>query len=692
MPITLIRSNKDNIIHGADNDRKTGCGIRLQGNSGYSREGEMTDITDLKCERCKEVFATKLIRESNREELKLAREERKRFAREKKQGTITESTYEEYVLKRESEASSKRDSKTPKNTSELPPLKADMPDNTSSNQYQQSSYAQPTVEYPGYQQSVQSALQYNNNSTSQNQTYQSQQAELKSSNAPEIKKTSAVDDDFLSQFIVKKETIPQESAPVSKQQSFNAASNIISAADEILSQFEIDTEYDTSSVSAPITGDASSFYSNQIPLVEAEYVSSHDINSIPNSEFGSVSVEKSQDIIDDFVVPEVPELTPVYQPYTNESVSSQTLFTDQLSSVKAQSFNSSFDSIEVPDISDMNSVPLSQPTYQQSTSLQFDSLDIHSPVNHFTQPQVSQPLPAASIVNEFADIGSIQSQDNNPPFVSPVQAPVSEFVSIVPPANEFISAVPPVISNVQSTADEFTAVSSASGFNMPNKFIVPPSMQQDTVPAAPYTSYQQQTLYGNSGSLQNTYTSTPVESQSDVSQFNNSFSQNYNSAVQSYNNVNNGSFSNQFKNSNTFSNADISQLNNASSGNAPVLNKEDQIKKKPIPVLFNPQNNTPMVDSIEEALRQLGAAGGSAEEKNKASEKEDIVPDYVPYVPSSSKSLYSTPPVNTYNNQSKRVVSPKDAKKLAKIDAKFHKELAERGFNAVEFKSQRRGK
>ncbi len=690
MPITLIRSNKDNIIHGADNDRKTGCGIRLQGNSGYSREGEMTDITDLKCERCKEVFATKLIRESNREELRLAREERKRFAREKKQGLATESTYEEYVLRREAEAAAKRDSKVHQKTSELPPLKADMPDNTFYNQYQQASlpYAQPTVAYPDYQQSISDF----NNSTFENQTYQSQQNEIKSSNAPEIKKTTAADDDFLSQFIIKKETIPQEEVSAPKPQSFNAISNIISAADEILSQFETETENDDASVSAPVTGDASSFYSNQIPLVGAEYVSSNDINSISNSEFGSVSVQKSNDIIGDFVVPEVPELVPVSQPYANSTVSSQTLYSDQLSSAQTQSFNSSFDSIEVPDISDMNSVPLSQPTYQQSNSLQFESLDIQASVNQFTQSQVSQPIPAAPVINDFADIEQLQSQDVNQPFVSHVQAPVNEFVSIVPPANEFVSAVPPVISNVHSTADEFSAVSSASGFSIPDKFIMPSSMQQDTVSAAPYTPYQQQPLYGNSGSIQNAYTSTPVESQPDISQFNNSFSQNYNSAAQSYNNINNGSSRNQFKNNNTFSNADISQINNSSLGNAPVLNEEDKIKKKPIPVLFNHQNDTPMVDSIEEALRQLGAAAGSSEEKNKTSEKEDIVPDYIPYVPSSSKSLYSNPPVNNYSNQPKRMLSPKDAKKLAKIDAKFHKELAERGYNASELKSKRRGK
>ena len=109
MPITLIRSNKDNVVHGTDNERTTGCRIRLQGMN-YAREGEMKDIVDLTCDRCKEYFATKLIRESNREDARMAKEEKKRFLRAKKQGIVSESTYEEYVLNRESEAASRRDS------------------------------------------------------------------------------------------------------------------------------------------------------------------------------------------------------------------------------------------------------------------------------------------------------------------------------------------------------------------------------------------------------------------------------------------------------------------------------------------------------------------------------------------------------------------------------------------------------
>ena len=95
MPITLIRNTKDNAMHGSDNDRYTGCRMKMQGGTWYTREGELKDITDLTCERCKEVFATKMIRESNKEELRIAKEEKKRYQRAKKQGIVREATYEE---------------------------------------------------------------------------------------------------------------------------------------------------------------------------------------------------------------------------------------------------------------------------------------------------------------------------------------------------------------------------------------------------------------------------------------------------------------------------------------------------------------------------------------------------------------------------------------------------------------------
>ena len=117
MPISLIRNTKDNAMHGTDNGKYTGCRMKLAGGSWYSREGELRDITDLTCERCKEVFATKMIRESNKEELRIAKEEKKRYQKAKKQGIVREATYEEYLLNREAEESAKKASRNDEATS-----------------------------------------------------------------------------------------------------------------------------------------------------------------------------------------------------------------------------------------------------------------------------------------------------------------------------------------------------------------------------------------------------------------------------------------------------------------------------------------------------------------------------------------------------------------------------------------------
>ena len=113
------------------------------------------------------------------------------------------------------------------------------------------------------------------------------------------------------------------------------------------------------------------------------------------------------------------------------------------------------------------------------------------------------------------------------------------------------------------------------------------------------------------------------------------------------------------------------------------------VRKPPAPAVFE-QGNT--ADSIEEALRQLGLDVATPEEKAQA-EKEEIVPDFVSYVPSSSKVLHSAPPANNnLNSAPKRPISAREAKQLAKIDAKFKKDLISRGFNPNELKNQRRGK
>ena len=99
-------------------------------------------------------------------------------------------------------------------------------------------------------------------------------------------------------------------------------------------------------------------------------------------------------------------------------------------------------------------------------------------------------------------------------------------------------------------------------------------------------------------------------------------------------------------------------------------------------------------DSIEEALRQLGAeVNTNNNANNQMPDKEEIVPDFVAYVPSSSKVLHTSAPSQSASSSvPKRPISAREAKQLAKIDAKFKKDLISRGFNPNEIKNGRRGK
>jgi hypothetical protein len=109
------------------------------------------------------------------------------------------------------------------------------------------------------------------------------------------------------------------------------------------------------------------------------------------------------------------------------------------------------------------------------------------------------------------------------------------------------------------------------------------------------------------------------------------------------------------------------------------------------PSVFAPHTGT--ADSIEEALRQLGADVAAPQNANQMPEKEELVPDFVAYVPSSSKVLHqSAPSQSASSNVPKRPISAREAKQLAKIDAKFKKDLISRGFNPNEIKNGRRGK
>ena len=81
MDITLVTTSFNDEVHGSENVRKTGCGINLlrpENVTRYRRSGTMTDLKDITCEKCKAVLAKRIIRSDKKEMDRLIKEEKLR--------------------------------------------------------------------------------------------------------------------------------------------------------------------------------------------------------------------------------------------------------------------------------------------------------------------------------------------------------------------------------------------------------------------------------------------------------------------------------------------------------------------------------------------------------------------------------------------------------------------------------------
>ncbi|MBQ7132706.1 MAG: hypothetical protein IJO29_09040 [Oscillospiraceae bacterium] len=81
MAFYLVNSLKNEDVHGTDNTKKTACGIKYSTPDAaklFALGKEMHDIKELTCDRCKEVLAMKMIKESNKQMAQERKEERKK--------------------------------------------------------------------------------------------------------------------------------------------------------------------------------------------------------------------------------------------------------------------------------------------------------------------------------------------------------------------------------------------------------------------------------------------------------------------------------------------------------------------------------------------------------------------------------------------------------------------------------------
>ena len=81
MDITLITAVGSDLVHGTENDKKTGCGINLlkaDNVTRYRKAGTMTDLKEITCEKCKSNLAKKIIKADKKEMSRLLKEEKQR--------------------------------------------------------------------------------------------------------------------------------------------------------------------------------------------------------------------------------------------------------------------------------------------------------------------------------------------------------------------------------------------------------------------------------------------------------------------------------------------------------------------------------------------------------------------------------------------------------------------------------------
>ena len=81
MYITLVTTSFNDEVHGTSNDKKTGCGINLlkpENVTRFRRGDRMKDLKEITCEKCKERIAKEIIRSDKKEMAKLMKEEKQR--------------------------------------------------------------------------------------------------------------------------------------------------------------------------------------------------------------------------------------------------------------------------------------------------------------------------------------------------------------------------------------------------------------------------------------------------------------------------------------------------------------------------------------------------------------------------------------------------------------------------------------
>ena len=665
MPITVIKSTVDGTVHGTDNGKRTGCGIRYTSGDNLRKyqQGEvLTDLIQamktLNCEKCRRVLSAKMIKEDRKAENRREKEEKKRIAEAIKRGEldsngnpiIQEVTIDPSLLSDDVQVVDMPENEATSTTTE-PIADSETVTTTedSTSTMESATIEEPTPEpvvapkrenivipqatplkrgfVPPSNGKPVPTLKFNNDPTPEEPTVAVQEAP-----APEPKpveptpvQTTPEDDDF-SKYIVNPKEIKSEEPVAPKKKPSEDISSILAELDALMSKPKTQPKTTTKQSKPVLDSFEDDDFSKYIVHPNTDTSNSVDTPIESTSQFEEVSAPVLEDI--STPVEEKPVIEEVSTPVLEDMDEIDTITNVQESEPEKETEETitpieeettideedEEEEFEVPKLEDFI------PTDTAKRILDYTEPKQETPIETVTTPQPTPVQP---------QVTPIQPQMNTPiqpqPMVQPTPVPQYYY-------NAYGEAIP-ITYNAQNQPVFMVPVNyDAQG--QPR----PVMMNPQPMPA----SYMQPTYMQPAQSPQPTYTApTPQPTTPPVTPA-----------------------------PTRVVRADAPPLLSKPEENKPFdWSKFDTPKKTQ--TVFNTGEGK-ILDSFEEALNQLGVE--TNEEKSK---EDEIVPEFEAYIPTK----HNTTQLKQEPTKTAPVLSESERKKREKIDAQFRKQLEKRGLD-----------
>ena len=666
MKITLVTASFNDIVHGTFNDKKTGCGINLlkpDTASRYHRSGQMTDLGEITCEKCKSKIAKEIIKADSKEMKLLLKEERMRAKKGlDEDGLVALSELE----------------------------------------------VKPTGQYTEPEPETAESVTVNNNSeNNKNPVYTDDLAQFaiqKSQSEPDKPAESEQEDDFLNQFAIRKPQEEPDFEPependflaqfaIQKSDENISAENIVDDDDEedFLAQFSISSPAKTDDYEEPeklpVIDDISSVVksiqkSPDVNVPPESYKNEDDILSMFSLEskniqteddlFSSHSDEKQLSnilqsepeiediavpIFDNFDTPEIEDIS-VHVPDDFDTPEIEDIYTTDIK--EKQAIRTS-----VPEYAQPVTTPVIDDISEAVTALNTQPIKqaTPSPVQQITPPPVQQFVPPP-----IQYITPPPIQQTTPPPVQPIaSAGAMGQIMSVPQLTGYDQNGQPIYTYVQMQLQ---------GYDQNGQPIFIPILEQSmSIPVTPTPSpvAPASTMYNKNTRLQE---AVAAAQEIPTSSMNMTPGQRIAAAEAAKGSPVSANVSKIATNphARSTSQAFISAISESKEYANKSLTETQGLKPK-----------TNVLDSIEDVLSQLG--DNSLKEKKEAEAKlKQNIPVFNEYkAPQKNSGSFSSPVPSASKSPSANMMDvplskadQKALKKQQKIDAKFQKEMAKR--------------